>query len=141
MPGISELLNKISKHGLFQGILTRNLRAPTNLTLERLGLTGFSQIITREDGPPKPDPAGLHQICKAWNCAPNEVIFIGDYHFDLLAGARAGMKTILYTVNERPSYAADADYVVEDFSFFAAEFEKVMTGNLKFFMPTKEARS
>lgn len=109
--GARELLAELSERGLLQAILTRNSRAMTNLALSRLKLE-FSQVVTREDAPPKPDPAGLFQICRSWNVTVNEVLFIGDFHFDLLAGRAAGIPTVLYAPEERPDYADEADFVI-----------------------------
>ncbi len=49
IPGISELLEKLSRLKIQQGILTRNRMGPTKLALERLSLNSFSQIITRDE--------------------------------------------------------------------------------------------
>jgi HAD superfamily hydrolase (TIGR01549 family) len=121
MPGVAELLARLAELNLHQGILTRNQREPTRLTLERLALTGFSQVLTREDAAPKPDPEGLLLICQAWGCEPGEVIFIGDYRFDVLAGKNAGTLTGLYAPAEVPHYAHEADYVISCFKEFARE--------------------
>jgi phosphoglycolate phosphatase-like HAD superfamily hydrolase len=51
-------------------------------------------------------------ICRAWQLDPAEVIFVGDFHFDLIAGRRAGMTTVLYAPLERPDYADEADFVI-----------------------------
>ncbi|HTI50027.1 MAG TPA: HAD family hydrolase, partial [Planctomycetaceae bacterium] len=93
--GARELLAELSQRGLPQAILTRNSRAMTDLALSRLALE-FSQVLTREDAPPKPDPAGLLRICRSWDVSVDEVIFVGDFHFDLLAGRAAGISTVLY---------------------------------------------
>jgi HAD superfamily hydrolase (TIGR01549 family) len=109
--GARELLAELSERGLAQGILTRNSRAMTSLTLARLALE-FSQVVTREDAPHKPDPAGLFHICRAWEVSVDEVLFVGDFHFDLLAGRAAGISTVLYAPEARPDYADEADFVI-----------------------------
>lgn len=111
MPGALELVAELTRLGIPQAILTRNSRAMTELALGRLKLK-FSQVVTREDAPPKPDPTGLLSICRAWNVDVAEVIFIGDFQFDLLAGRRAGIATVLYAPAEVPDYAHEADFVV-----------------------------
>lgn len=111
MPGARELLDELNSRQIPQAILTRNSRAMTALALERLQLS-FSQVLTREDAPPKPDPEGLLMICRAWQFDVSEVIFVGDFHFDLIAGRRAGMPTVLYAPLERPNYADEADFVI-----------------------------
>src|SRR5262249_28272726 len=65
VPGARELVDELARLGIPQAILTRNSRAMTELALRRLGLH-FSQVLTREDAPPKPDPAGLVATCRAW---------------------------------------------------------------------------
>lgn len=113
IPGASELLADLSRLGLPQAILTRNSRGMTELALQRLGLA-FSQVLTREDAAPKPDPAGLWHICQAWDVSVDEVLFVGDFHFDLLAGRAAGIATVLYAPAAPPDYAEEADYVIAD---------------------------
>jgi HAD superfamily hydrolase (TIGR01549 family) len=111
MPGARELVEELARLGIPQAILTRNSRAMTELALGRLKLQ-FSQVITREDAPPKPDPTGLLDICRAWNVDVADVVFVGDFQFDLYAGRRAGIATILYAPAELPDYAHEADFLV-----------------------------
>jgi HAD superfamily hydrolase (TIGR01509 family) len=113
MPGAVELLAELDRRCLPQAILTRNSREMTDLALRRLQLE-FSQVLTREDAPPKPDPEGLHIICHNWHIAPRDVVFVGDFHFDVIAGRRAGMATVLYAPGPRPEYAHEADFVITD---------------------------
>jgi len=115
VPGARELVDELTSLGIPQAILTRNSRAMTELALRRLDLQ-FSLVLTREDAPPKPDPAGLLAICRAWNVDVTDVVFVGDFQFDVLAGRRAGMTTILYAPAERPDYAHEADFVVPHLS-------------------------
>jgi HAD superfamily hydrolase (TIGR01509 family) len=111
IPGALELVEELQRLGIPQAILTRNSRSMTELALRRLKLE-FSQVITREDAPPKPDPAGLLSICRAWNVDVTDVVFVGDFQFDLLAGRRAGITTVLYAPAGLPDYAHEADFVV-----------------------------
>jgi len=111
MPGAIELLSELDRRRLPQAILTRNSREMTDLALQRLQLA-FSQVLTREDAPPKPDPEGLHIICRNWQIDPRDVVFVGDFHFDVIAGRRAGMATVLYAPGPLPDYAHEADFVI-----------------------------
>src|SRR5262249_28174909 len=115
MPGARELVNELRRFAVPQGILTRNSREMTELALRRLDLV-FDPVLTREDAPPKPDPAGLIAICRTWDVAAADVIFVGDFQFDLLAGRRAGMKTVLYAPDGPPDDAHDADFIVAHLS-------------------------
>lgn len=111
MPGARELLEGLARGGLPHGILTRNSRAMTQLALDRLELQ-FSHVVTREDGPPKPDPAGVLEICRAWQLPVEDVLLVGDYLFDLRCGRAAGVTTILYAPEGPPDYAHEADFVI-----------------------------
>jgi len=115
MPGARDLVVELSRRGIPLAILTRNSREMTELSLRRLELT-FELVLTREDAPPKPDPAGLMAICRAWNVDVGEVVFVGDFQFDLLAGRRAGITTVLYAPDGPPDYAHEADFVVAHLS-------------------------
>lgn len=115
IPGARELVAELTRLGIPQAILTRNSREMTDLALRRLELE-FSPVLTREDAPPKPDPAGLLAICRTWDVAVTDVIFVGDFQFDLVAGRRAGIKTVLYAPGDPPDYAHEADFVVRHLS-------------------------
>ena len=115
MPGVADFLTELAQRGLKTGILTRNSRESTVLTLRRLRLE-FSVVMTRDEVPPKPDPTGLLEICRMWNVGTSEVVYVGDYLFDLLAGKNADIRTVLFAPDGLPDYAAEADYVLRHFS-------------------------
>ena len=115
MPHVEGLLEELTRCGVHQAILTRNSREAATLVLDRLGLK-FAVVATREDVPPKPDPGGLLHICRLWNVPVDQVLFFGDYLFDLQAGRRAGMRTVLYAPAGLPAFADQADYVIRCFS-------------------------
>jgi HAD superfamily hydrolase (TIGR01549 family) len=115
MPGARELVTELHRREIPQAILTRNSREMTGLALRRLELI-FDPVLTREDAPPKPDPTGLFSICRSWNVDVAEVVFVGDFQFDLLAGRRAGISTVLYAPTGPPEYAHEADFVVAHLS-------------------------
>ncbi|KAK3402787.1 HAD-like domain-containing protein [Sordaria brevicollis] len=66
-PGLVTLMSYLDSRGIRKGICTRNFDAPVNNLLEKF-LSGsvFHPIVTREFRPPKPDPAGILHIAKAW---------------------------------------------------------------------------
>ena len=71
--------------------MTRNSRRQTLPLLARLGLE-FDAVLTRDDGPVKPDPAAIWEICRRWRTHAERVVVLGDYRFDLEMGRRAGAK-------------------------------------------------
>ncbi|KAK3953960.1 HAD-like domain-containing protein [Pseudoneurospora amorphoporcata] len=66
-PGLVTLMTYLDSRGVRKGICTRNFDAPVRNLLEKF-LSGsvFHPIVTREFRPPKPDPAGILHIAKAW---------------------------------------------------------------------------
>jgi len=115
MPGAGEFLAQLERLELLRGLLTRNSRASTDTVLSRLSLQ-FSSVLTREQAPIKPSPAGLLAICEAWQVSVDDVLFFGDFHFDLQAGRNAGIRTVLYAPGKLPGYSEQADFVIRDFS-------------------------
>lgn len=117
MPGAADFLARLAPLRLQQAVLTRNSRAMALATLERVGLR-FHPLMAREDAPVKPDPTAIRRICQSWTLAPEQVVMLGDYLFDLQAGRAAGAQTVLYargrSADELP-YADLADFVLSTF--------------------------
>jgi HAD superfamily hydrolase (TIGR01509 family) len=118
LPGVREFLHELTQRGIRRGVLTRNSRASALATLSRLELE-VETVIAREDGPVKPDPAGVERICRAWQLEPRHCIMVGDYRFDIEAGRQAGARTILFTgASDRHGMlpGESADLVLASFS-------------------------
>jgi phosphoglycolate phosphatase len=117
-PGVAEFLDSLAERGWHRAIFTRNSRALTRATVTRLNLD-FDTIISREDGPVKPDPAAIWKTCEAWGLHPRECIIVGDHRFDIEAGRRAGTYTVLFTGSGLSSdLAADQspDHILSSFA-------------------------
>ena len=114
MPGIENFLQQLNAREVYVGILTRNSRAATDLTLSKFDID-FQPVVTRNEAPAKPDPAGLLRICAEWNVAVEEALFFGDYTLDLHAGRNAGMRTVLYAPDELPEFSDEADFVIRHY--------------------------
>ena len=96
--GVVELLSMLAEDHCVLGVLTRNTHAIARLTLELTGLGGFfpeaAYIIGRHEAAPKPDPEGALQLASLWGADPDDIVFTGDYHYDLLCGRSIGAATI-----------------------------------------------
>jgi len=108
MPGVLDFLATLVARGIRRAIFTRNARDVTLATLARLALD-FDTVVAREDAPAKPDPAAIWQICADWRLAPTQVALIGDFRYDIEAGNRAGIRTVLYTAGGEALSSHGAD--------------------------------
>lgn len=121
MPGAVELLKSLRASGILTGIFTRNCRAAVDHLVNRLNLP-VMKTITREDAPAKPDPTGLINFLAHWSLATKELLYVGDIHFDIEAGQRAGVATALYTNGDRnhwrPTPPLIPQFVISDYTRF-----------------------
>lgn len=115
MPGAAELLQQLQRQNIPTAILTRNIKSATALCMNNLQIS-VDLVLTREDCAPKPDPAGLLHIAKHWQLECKQLLFVGDYLFDLQTAARAGMPSCLYRTADNGHFANLADFVIDHFA-------------------------
>lgn len=91
---VPSLFDFLERKGIKRALVTRNNEEAVRLVLEKFGLK-FDVVITREDAAPKPSKEPVLLACKRLRLSPEEVVLVGDYKFDLIAGRDAGVKTLL----------------------------------------------
>jgi len=124
--GVPQLFQLLNQHGIKKGIVTRNSRKSADIIIKRFGLT-FDAIVTREDAPPKPARDPIILACKKMELSTNEIVFLGDYEFDMIAGRKANVFTVLLKSHSQP-YSQYADLVVEsiaDFTHYVKDLLKI----------------
>jgi len=117
--GAEKCLLALRDKGVLLGIITRNSLLSVIRALEKfetVSLHDFAAVITRDDSLPKPHPQGVHKACERMGLAVSELMVVGDFRFDVIAGKAAGACTVLLT-NGRPSRVVrgdpEPDYTVE----------------------------
>lgn len=115
MPGAADLLQQLQQQNIPIAILTRNIKSATDLCMQNLQIS-VDLVLTREDCAPKPDPAGLLHIARHWQLDCRQLLFVGDYLFDLQTAARAGMPSCLYRTADNAHFAELADFVIDHFA-------------------------
>jgi HAD superfamily hydrolase (TIGR01549 family) len=115
MPGAEEALRALCEAGVPAAIVTRNSRRAAERTMQRLAMPRVP-LKAREDAAPKPDPAALLAIARAWRMPAARCAYVGDFRYDIEAAQRAGMLPVLY-VGEGvvPAEHADAVEVLRHF--------------------------
>jgi HAD superfamily hydrolase (TIGR01509 family) len=95
IPGTHEILESLRRHSARCALITNNSRQSAETVLRRYRLS-FDLVLTRDDGPTKPDPEGFVRALAQLHVDPSEAVAIGDAHLDLIAAHRAGIReTIL----------------------------------------------
>lgn len=95
--GAIELVQWLSEQHVQLAILTRNTRQMALSTLGAISLDSYfssDMIIGRDQGPAKPDPAGLLHLAHYWQVTPQQLVMVGDYHFDLDCARAAGSLSV-----------------------------------------------
>ena len=101
--GCADLLEHLRDRAIPIAILTRNVREVVE-TFARMFTFQFHAIYTREDGPPKPSPAGALSLCRSMGVDPAHTLAVGDYKYDVMAGRDAGCRTVLVDREGLPAH-------------------------------------
>lgn len=112
-PGAVALVRELQAREYRLGILTRNAHSLALLTLQAIGLDDCfarADVIGRDEAPPKPDPGGLLHLAEQWQVAPQSLVMVGDYLFDLECAHTAGAHGVLVNLPENPWPAISSGY-------------------------------
>jgi HAD superfamily hydrolase (TIGR01509 family) len=91
--GCRELLDWLRGRNVRTALITRNSRISVTTVLERHALK-IDVLVSREDAPPKPDPAPLKLACRRLGVAESDARMVGDGQYDVEAGLAAGIRTV-----------------------------------------------
>ncbi|MEH8020279.1 HAD family hydrolase [Rheinheimera metallidurans] len=119
MPGARECLQRLNELKMPLAILTRNMRSATQLTIERLKIP-VQRVITREDCAAKPDPEGLLLLANELKLPVQNMLYVGDYIYDLQAASNAGMPSCLYLNEYNTHFSAHASWTFHHFDELTA---------------------
>ena len=117
--GAEKFLLTLKSKGLLLGILTRNSLKSVCRMLEKfsdINTKDFVAIITRKDSLPKPNPDGVYKAARMMGISTSELIVVGDFRFDVMAGYEAGAFTVLLTNKSQTAMAPgdpDPDYTID----------------------------
>ena len=91
IPGAQRFIEKLHLWNIPMAIVTRNCRAATSIKIDNNKIP-IKSVITREDAPSKPDPTALQMIAQEWCMEPSEIVYVGDYIYDIQAANLAKMR-------------------------------------------------
>lgn len=95
--GIENVLQYLEKHNIAWGVVTNKPAALTNPLMRKMHLDQRAQCIVSGDtlSVSKPNPEPLWHACDLIGVQPQDSIFIGDAQWDIEAGRRSGMRTLI----------------------------------------------
>ena len=94
--GMDNLLNTLEENNIVWGIVTNKPAWLTTPLMQQLGYSDKAAIIVSGDttSQRKPHPEPLFYACREMDCETSDCIYVGDAERDIIAGNRAGMKTL-----------------------------------------------
>lgn len=99
---VDTFLSELHARGLPMALLTRNSQRVATAGLDKFGLHFFDQVISRDhELRPKPHPDGLLAISGQWRLAPEQIVYVGDYDFDMQAARNAGSIGLFFNPEQR----------------------------------------
>ena len=116
--GAVRCLSALKERGIPMGIITRNSLQSVRscmVNFHGIELEDFSAIITRADSLPKPHPDGVLKAALRMGIPVQELLLVGDFRFDIIAGKAAGARTVLLTNDGRSAMSPEdprPDHVV-----------------------------
>ena len=112
-PGCADLLEAVRRLRICTALITRNSRRSVDVVVAKHRLV-IDELITRDEGPFKPDPHPLRLACAKLAIAPEQAWMIGDGQYDVEAGAAAGIQTVWISHGRARPFAAKPWRVVRD---------------------------
>ena len=118
-PGVAAGLQAWKASGVKMGVVTNKPGMFTEVLLERMGLSGYFDIIVSGDttAHKKPHPEPILHACRLFCVRPDRNLHIGDSRHDIHAAHAAGCLAyaVPYGYNEgEPVDSADCDALVSD---------------------------
>ncbi len=114
-PGILQSLRSLSRAGLALAVVTGQSRRELNATRRHLAIDDLINVWVSADDTPfaKPHPAPVQLALDLLGCRPGQAIMIGNTHFDMQAGRKAGTQVgaVLWGVKDpAPLLSYDPEY-------------------------------
>ena len=93
LPGIEDLLAKLEQSGYKWGVISNKATKFTKKLCHHFGWSKRAKVIFGGDSTPKrkPSPMPLLMACERIGVNPEQCIYVGDAHKDIIAGKAAGM--------------------------------------------------
>ncbi len=95
VPGAHELLQWLDERHIPRAVVSRNCMDSIKEAARQCDITLPEHVISRDEGPLKPDPEALWAAAEAMGVPGGECVVVGDFLYDLYGARRAGMRAVL----------------------------------------------
>jgi len=115
--GIDQVLEFAKTKNLKQAIFTFNTKKNAEISLKKVNLLRYFDLIVGRDNTSnlKPHPDHLTHICKQLNIAPDEILVIGDTIRDIEAAINVGAYSIaIHTQLAKVETLQNADKIIKE---------------------------
>jgi len=102
VPYARELLDKLRARGFKVGIVTRNCRAASLISLRMVGIHPDALVCREDTALRKPHPHHVLRAMEELKCAKEHSWMVGDHIMDIESGRAAGVKTVGFLRDYRP---------------------------------------
>jgi len=126
LPGTDELLSLLARLNIPCAIVTRNSNEAALSKIKNNGID-ISLILTREDYKAKPAPDALLYLADYWQKPTANLLYVGDYLYDVQAAINAKTMSCLVTYGENLAYAELATLVVKNLNELSDIIDNVFT--------------
>lgn len=124
LAGTDVLLTLLSELEIPCAIVTRNCNQAALLKIQQNSIN-IPTVLTREDHKAKPAPDALLNVAKKWNTPPENLLYVGDYLYDLQAAQNANTMSCLITYGKKMSYADLATIEVHNLTELSRTIEQL----------------
>jgi HAD superfamily hydrolase (TIGR01549 family) len=122
--GTDQILTLLAELSLPCAIVTRNCRQAATIKVKNNNID-IEILLTREDHKAKPAPDALLHLAELWQIAPENLLYVGDYLYDLQAARNANTMSCLINYGITASYENLADVVVLDLNELSETIKQV----------------
>ena len=124
LAGTDNLLALLSELDIPCAIVTRNCHKAALLKIQQNNIN-IPTLLTREDHKAKPAPDALLHIARSWRTPPENLLYVGDYLYDLQAAQNANTMSCLVTYGKTISYADLATITVDNLLELSAAIKQL----------------
>jgi HAD superfamily hydrolase (TIGR01549 family) len=115
--GVFEFISFLKNNNIKISLITNNNKKNTEYLLNKFNLK-FDVVITRDMKLWKPDADAFFYLMNLYKYTPEEILSIGDSHYDIIASKKAGISDVFIVKKNKKN---GVEYSIQDDKRFSGE--------------------